>query len=372
VTSLTLVNADTDKDIRTLSSGDTLDLSTLPTPSLNIRANTSGPTLSVRFGLDANSNFRTENTAPFALAGDSAGDYYPWTPTAGSHTLVATPFAVANAGGTAGTAKTVTFTVTSGSGSVASSSGSVVFDGDIETGNLSQWSQVQCANYGLASNTEFTRGNSYAVGDIFGQGTFSARFDLPPSSNKSACELTRGPFANDIGNDTWYGMEVRFPTNWVEPGGWGGTFTQLHFQWPNIWAGPLQLVAHADRVEVALQSGRCAFGTGCSTTLKPIAVPAGQLTLGVWHEFVIHAHWATDNTGVVEIWWRRKGETTWNKTVSLSGVPTLQLDLNGNLVSTGAYDKIGFYRGASSNALSLWQDAFCRATSFAAAVSCES
>ncbi|MEO0796701.1 MAG: DUF5060 domain-containing protein [Verrucomicrobiota bacterium] len=121
VTSLTLMNADTDQPIAghdPFTSGATLDLNTLPTRNLNIRANTNpDPVGSVRFAYDGNANFRTESTAPYAFAGDGSGDYFDWTPTVGSHSVIATPFTAASGGGTAGTALTVNFTVTdSGSG----------------------------------------------------------------------------------------------------------------------------------------------------------------------------------------------------------------------------------------------------------------
>jgi N-acetylneuraminic acid mutarotase len=66
---------------------------------------------SVRFAYDANSNFRTENAAPYALAGDTNGNYSPWTPTVGVHTVTATPYPQANAQGTAGTSHQVTLRV---------------------------------------------------------------------------------------------------------------------------------------------------------------------------------------------------------------------------------------------------------------------
>ena len=63
-------------DIGPLQNGDTLNLSTLPTRHLNVRANTSpSPVGSVRFALDANGNYRTENNAPYSLAGDTGGNY---------------------------------------------------------------------------------------------------------------------------------------------------------------------------------------------------------------------------------------------------------------------------------------------------------
>lgn len=92
--SLTLINADSDLPIVTydpLVTGVTLDLATLPTRNLNVRANTEpGFTGSVVFGLDGNPNFRTESTAPYALFGDSAGNYNAGTFTVASHTITAT------------------------------------------------------------------------------------------------------------------------------------------------------------------------------------------------------------------------------------------------------------------------------------------
>ena len=95
-----------------LQNGDTLNLSTLPTRHLSVRANTSpSPVGSVRFALDVNSIYRTENRAPYSLAGDRDGNYAAWTPSVGSHTLAATPYTGTNATGTVGTPLTVTFTV---------------------------------------------------------------------------------------------------------------------------------------------------------------------------------------------------------------------------------------------------------------------
>lgn len=112
VTSLTLVNADTERDLMTLNNGAVLNLAALPTRNLNIRANISGTVECVRFALDANSNYRTENYAPYSLAGDSGTAYDAWTPSAGSHILTATAYSADNASGIVGTPLTITFSVT--------------------------------------------------------------------------------------------------------------------------------------------------------------------------------------------------------------------------------------------------------------------
>lgn len=115
VTSLTLINADTNADIGTMTDGMTIDFAAIGTTNLSVRANTNpNPTGSVKFSYDGNNNYHTENFAPYAIAGDSGGSYNPWTPTLGSHTLTATPYTGSGATGTAGTALTVNFDVVNG------------------------------------------------------------------------------------------------------------------------------------------------------------------------------------------------------------------------------------------------------------------
>jgi hypothetical protein len=82
----------------------------------NIRA-ISSTTGSVKFLLGGTqSKTSTDNAAPFALHGDDgSGNFFygNWNPPAvGTYTLKATPYSSDNAGGTAGTSKTITFTIT--------------------------------------------------------------------------------------------------------------------------------------------------------------------------------------------------------------------------------------------------------------------
>ncbi|HYF49783.1 MAG TPA: PKD domain-containing protein [Planctomycetota bacterium] len=116
VATFTLVNADTDQPIAThdpLLDGATINLAALPTRRLNVRANVIGSPGSVRFGYDAWTNFRTENVAPFALAGDSSGNFNAWTPSTGSHTLSATSYTGRSATGSASAPLVISFNVTS-------------------------------------------------------------------------------------------------------------------------------------------------------------------------------------------------------------------------------------------------------------------
>ncbi len=113
VTSLTLINADTDQPIAgfdPLANNAVLDFSALGTQNLSIRANVIGTVGSVKFTLDG-TELRNENNAPYALAGDVAGpDYNAWTPTVGAHVLVVTGYELTNGGGAVGRSITLNFT----------------------------------------------------------------------------------------------------------------------------------------------------------------------------------------------------------------------------------------------------------------------
>ncbi|MEL6655504.1 MAG: PKD domain-containing protein [Bacteroidota bacterium] len=111
VTQLVLVDATTDEDIGPLMDGSTIDLTAVGT-SLNVRAEVSGTVGSIRFSLDGQTNFQTENVAPYALAGDTGGNYNAWTPALGTHILTATAYTGSGASGSVLNAVTVNFTVT--------------------------------------------------------------------------------------------------------------------------------------------------------------------------------------------------------------------------------------------------------------------
>jgi hypothetical protein len=118
VVSFALVNSATEKDVLTIADGQTISLSALGLNKANIRAITNPSTLgSVKFELSGTqSKTSYDNKAPYALHGDDGnGNFYygNWNPPAlGTYTLKATPYTEDNVKGTAGTAKTIRFTIT--------------------------------------------------------------------------------------------------------------------------------------------------------------------------------------------------------------------------------------------------------------------
>jgi polysaccharide lyase-like protein len=259
--------------------------------------------------------------------------------------------------------------------------GEVLFVGDFETGDHSQWTWgAQCANTSSAAML-FTRGTITVQSEVVGEGSHAARIDLPAANERTACE-TLSPRPIGVGSDDYYALMVRFSTGWREPSpaGWGLVIAQLNYE--KIWGAPVSLIAHADTVALVVQSGLCrsvetstpgcAYSSGLGGNLpRTYAVPT-PLALGAWHELVVHVRWTTDSSGMVEAWHRLKGSSTWNKTVSLTGYPTLQWTTDmgpSEIARIGTTDKIGAYRGQADFPLTVWHDGFVRTTSFASAAS---
>jgi hypothetical protein len=110
-----LVDATADVAIRNLTDNDLLDKSVLPA-ELSIIYEPTQAIGSVVFDLSGPaSNSRTESKAPYALNGDSNGDYEPFDFPDGVYTLTATLFASSGGSGTLLGLETITFTVTQNS-----------------------------------------------------------------------------------------------------------------------------------------------------------------------------------------------------------------------------------------------------------------
>jgi hypothetical protein len=120
VNSLVLWNAQTNAAITTLSNNATVDLSTVGTSCLNIRAMTTPSTVgSVVFAYDGNTSYRTENNAPYDLGGDATTGDTPscMTFAPGLHVLAATPYGGSNGSGQLGLPALISFTVVNQSSS---------------------------------------------------------------------------------------------------------------------------------------------------------------------------------------------------------------------------------------------------------------
>ncbi|MCL6260786.1 Ig-like domain-containing protein [Aquiflexum sp. TKW24L] len=113
ISGFTLVNADTDSDIITISNGTTIDINQIKGINLNIRVNTNPtPVGSVSIKLSGPvSESITENVVPYALFGDSRGNYNGKILPEGNYILEAIPYSESNLAGTKGNLLSIGFTI---------------------------------------------------------------------------------------------------------------------------------------------------------------------------------------------------------------------------------------------------------------------
>ncbi|MEO9870996.1 ThuA domain-containing protein [Ekhidna sp.] len=109
VTSFTLVDAESDTSLFLLNDGDEINFQELPTSNLNVVANTTGTIGSVSFFLNGNL-FSTENVTPYALAGDTGGDFKIYTPPLGTTQLLAVAYASSGGNGAVLDSSSITIT----------------------------------------------------------------------------------------------------------------------------------------------------------------------------------------------------------------------------------------------------------------------
>jgi hypothetical protein len=114
VTRFYLVDATTDTIIQEIplsQNSITISVSGVGGGPFNVVAETTGsPIGSVVFGHNGNDSYQTENKAPFAMCGDSGGDYNACSDlTKGTHTVTATAYSGGGGGGTQHNTRTVAF-----------------------------------------------------------------------------------------------------------------------------------------------------------------------------------------------------------------------------------------------------------------------
>lgn len=113
-----LIDAGADTAIGSIEDGQVIDLADLDAVELSIEAIADFPSIgSVRFGLNGDANFRTENVAPYALNGDRSGDFNPIN-LLGENTLTVSVFQNRNGNGALLETITINFTVIDGAGAL--------------------------------------------------------------------------------------------------------------------------------------------------------------------------------------------------------------------------------------------------------------
>ena len=266
----------------------------------------------------------------------------------------------------------------------------------------------QCSD--TTSSAGATRGALSADSTTSDSGRHSGRIVNPPTDaaatfGRSACEVLLSQTVKS-GADIYYSLALLLPRSWSGHTTWADHANVAFFAYVAM-QGPVVVAVYDNRIALMLAAGECVAGVGCAydnscggecfghannvpcnprNSANPAGgiqgckiVPPGRLHLGVWQQIIVHVRETPRPDGLVEAWWKPKAGRRWEKTVTMSGMPTVELGTNsfgqtltpatydaGTLVAT---DKFGL-QDASTKPVEIWQDDDCVTTSFAAAASC--
>jgi len=253
--------------------------------------------------------------------------------------------------------------------------------GDWETGDFSQW------NGGLSAKDPAAQ--IKIVTDPVRASKYATRFIVRPGDKvkKPNGEVTSGERAEvglwnykreQLNDEYYYGWSTLFPTDWTAPARWG-IFMQWHAH--TSISPPLALNARDNQVVLDFYTGNIAnFPAKVEYNEKPVILT--KINKGKWNDFIVRIKFRPDYTGIVEVWHRLEGETLFKKVLSLKDIPTLQWTANAGDIedkiyevpftkdgkagyTTGCYVKHGLYRGDDNKTNTIYQDNWCRGTSFA-------
>jgi len=249
----------------------------------------------------------------------------------------------------------------------------VVFDGGFETGDHSQWAELNW-NLDRPESEQFE-----IVTDIVRRGVYAAKMTVHDGdefleTGGERVQLERPDAYNENeGDEYWYSWSTFFPSDWQNLTNAPDDDWLLIADWHASNDGdfadicqPLQIEINGNNQLIArmltgnVTGYNCFSGSGTANYYDQIIVDG--IELGKWNDFVVHIKWTVENTGVVEIWHKTDEETTFSKVFSQAGVPTLQY-INNKTNTDTPYFILAHYRSAAQSHTSvLYQDAFKQVT----------
>jgi MYXO-CTERM domain-containing protein len=162
----------------------------------------------------------------------------------------------------------------------------VLFAGDFETGDISQWSKAQIvAPDRIQIVTSPRRQGAYAARVEVRQG------DDPINASGNRAELVWSKNPEQEGNERWYGWSTLWPDDYPSQKTW-----QLFVQWHHsgcCGSPPVELYVNGETMSLRLNASQVVWNE--------------PLVRGKWHDFVMHVKWSSDpKIGYVELWYDGK------------------------------------------------------------------
>jgi hypothetical protein len=168
----------------------------------------------------------------------------------------------------------------------------VIWRGDFETSDLSQWTKSQLV----------APDRMQVVDSPVRQGKHALRVEVrqgddPINASGDRAELV-GPTETE-GNDRYYAWSTQWATDYPSVATWQA-FTQWHHT-GNTGTPPLEMYVNGESMHLAIRADESVVWTH-------------PLERGAWHDFILHVKWSSDpGVGFVELWYDGKqvlGKTT--------------------------------------------------------------
>ena len=247
-----------------------------------------------------------------------------------------------------------------------SSPGTLLFDGSFNNGTPgTPLISSQCPQNIFITPWRycFQLPSKVTISDIYRNGERAALFTTLAANpdtygiDRSEIVITKGVTnLGREGDDLYYGWSMLFPSSWTVPQSW-----ELVFQMKGY-----NRVARNPAISFNIESDnnikvvRCTGNFGSSTSLCPtglVSYPTPILNINnikdKWVDYVMRVRFAVDNSGIIEVWFKIDGQSSYTKAVEWQNIPTLQYD-----PVVGTKDiyhlLIGPYRGHESNTQDLY------------------
>lgn len=232
-------------------------------------------------------------------------------------------------------------------------SGTISFTGNFETGDASQWEQVEYEIKAPQSSvldfvTSPVRSGKYAA-------KFIAKQAYSAFGWKESTEVGHNFDDQVQGSRFFYGLSLMIPSGTVDPKGWFLVAQWYTKSFPHFMGSPpMKLDAGINQLQFSVWAGLYngnpanagySYNSGWQTIDKGVYD-------GKWRDVIFDILWSKNNDGRCVAYLRREGESAFAKVVDLEGVPTLRYDpaYNGGAADPIGSQKIGIYRDSCCNA----------------------
>ena len=220
--------------------------------------------------------------------------------------------------------------------------GSVLWRGDFETNDFSQW-----RGHGQAAERSRITIVTSVEGKPVRQGKYAARFEVQSGDSHVAGSgeggraellLTSATTQGAEGHEQYWAWSTYFPSDFASAGGRWNYFTQFHHSGSTGQVPIAFVVAQKTQLELV-----CNNGTDPKKP-KQRRFALAPLRRGNWYDFIFHVKWSTDESvGFVEVW--------------VDGKPVVPKTMIATLYpGMSVYLKQGFYRAKAKVDTVIYHD----------------